>query len=69
MIKYKAIFKRLLFVLLLPLIMILTAMQILGIFIAALAVWIVKGKENIISLERVLLIEKAFKLIVKDETD
>ena len=67
--KIKAIFKRLLFVLLSPLIIILTAMQILGIFIAALAVWIVKGKENIISLERVLLIEKAFKLIVKDETD
>lgn len=67
--KIKAIFKRLLFVLLSPLIMILTGMQILGIFIAALAVWIVKGKENIISFERVLLIEKAFKLIEKDETD
>ena len=67
--KIKAIFKRLLFVLLLPLIMILTGAQILGIFIAALVVWIVKGKENIISCERVLLIEKAFKLIEKDETD
>lgn len=67
MIKYKAIFKRLLFVLLSPLIMILTGMQILGILIAALMVWIVKG--NIISFERVLLIEKAFKLIEKDETD
>lgn len=67
--KIKAIFKRLLFVLLLPLIMILTGAQILGIFIAALIVWIVKGKENIISFERVLLIEKAFKLIEKDETD
>lgn len=67
--KIKDIFKRLLFVLLLPLIMILTGAQILGIFIAALAVWIVKGKENIISFERVLLIEKAFKLIEKDETD
>ena len=42
-------------------------MQILGILIAALMVWIVKG--NIISFERVLLIEKAFKLIEKDETD
>ena len=65
--KIKAIFKRLLFVLLSPLIMILTGMQILGILIAALMVWIVKG--NIISFERVLLIEKAFKLIEKDETD
>lgn len=49
--------------------MILTGAQILGIFIASLTVWIIKGKENIISLERVLLIEKAFKLIEKDETD
>ena len=68
MIKYKAIFKRLLFVLLLPLIMILTGAQILGIFIAALMVWIVKGKENILSREHILFVEKVYKLI-EDENN
>jgi len=68
MIKYKAIFKRLLFVLLLPLIMILTGAQILGIFIAALIVWIVKGKENILSREHILFVEKVYKLI-EDENN
>ena len=67
--KINAIFKRLLFVLLLPLIMILTGAQILGIFIAALIVWIVKGKENILSREHILFVEKVYKLVEKNETN
>ena len=66
--KIKAIFKRLLFVLLLPLIYILTGMQMLGILIAALIVWIVKGKENITSREHILFVEKVYKLI-EDENN
>lgn len=60
------IFKRLLFALLLPLIFILTGLQIILLYIYRLFIWVATGKDTDI-LDKELLIDKAFKMIENNE--
>lgn len=67
--KIKDIFKRLLFVLMIPITFILTGFQIIGLFAIAAIIWVIKGKQDMLFKDGILLIEKAFKLIEKDENN